>query len=569
MRFSRRVPVPAPRSDVHRSSILTLAMLASTVLVLPPLARAETPIRFTDVTDSTGVDFVHTIGDDKMSNIVESSAVGCALLDYDGDGWLDIYLVNGVHLPGLSDEQVPDRTKLLHASDRLYRGRGDGTFEDVTSKAGILPGGYGMGVAVGDYDNDGDPDLYVTNYGRNLLYRNGGNQTFEEVGQAAGVADERFGVGAVFFDYDGDGDLDLYLGNYLEYDPKRGVASATHGFPPPTAYKGQPNCLYRNEGNGSFTDVTKGSGTEGLFGRTMGVGVFDYDDDGKPDLFVANDAMENHLLQNLGDGKFAEAALLCGLAYGASGETTGAMSAEIGDVDGDGRMDMFVPDFTYTCLYLNQGEGFFVDDARRAGISLVCGRYVSWGAVLADFDLDTDLDLYIANGDAYHLKGHQDLLMVNDGHGQFRDISAECGPWFHKQRVGRGVASGDIDNDGDLDLLVAHLNDRPALLRNDSARDDRHWLMVKLQGRTGQSNRDAFGSRIFCRIRAADGTLRTLVRRYYSAGSYMCVHDARAHFGLGQATTIPEIEIRWPNGAIQKLKDLKVDQVLTVQQPAP
>ncbi len=459
-------------------------------------APARSEVRFTDVTKAAHLEFVHTIGDDKMTNIVEASGVGCAMLDFDGDGWLDIYMVNGVHLDGVSDPDAPDKPQRRTATDRLYRNRGDGTFEDVTEKAGILPGGYGMGVVVGDYNNDGRPDIYVSNYGLNRLYKNLGGGRFAEVAEEAGVEDKRFSVGVVFVDYDRDGDLDLYVGNYLEFDPDYKVAYDTDTFPGPSAYEPQVNSLYRNEGNGTFTDVTTQSQLGEHLGRTMGVGVFDYDDDGHPDLFVPNDAMENFFFRNAGNGRFEEMALMTNVAFGMNGEARGAMGAEIGDVNGDSLVDLFVPDFTYTCLYINLGDGFFEDQARQAGIAALCDKHVSWGASLVDLDLDADLDLYVSNGDANHLIPHANLLFINDGKGVFAEVSESAGLTSHENGVSRGAVAGDIDNDGDLDLLVAQLNNSPLLLRNDTPHEDKHWLMLNLEGAEGRSNRDGTGARV-------------------------------------------------------------------------
>jgi hypothetical protein len=551
------------------ATLVRLAVLCLPLAVLPwgaPVAAlGEDPssISLVDVTSKSGIEFVHTIGDEKMTNIVESTGVGCALFDFDGDGWLDIYLVSGVHLDGLSDPQTLNRDRLRTASDKLYRNRGDWTFEDVSERAGILAGGYGMGVAVADYDNDGRRDLYVSNYGPNRLYRNLGDCSFEELGQKAGVCDTSFGVGCAFFDFDGDTNLDLYVGNYLDYVPD---FDAPGGFPGPTAYQGQVNRLFRNNGNGSFADVTSSAGIDTYPGHTMGVGVFDFNEDGRWDLFVANDAMENFFFENSGDGKFKENALLTNIAFGANGDARGAMGAEVGDINGDGRLDLFVPDFTHTCLYINQGNGFFDDQARRAGISIICGHYVSWGAALVDLDLDSDLDIYIANGDARQLLGHPDLVFLNNGEGWFVEASKKIGLADLKKRVSRGVASGDFDNDGDLDLLVVNLNDRPVLLRNDTPRKNRHWLMLDLVGRSGLSNRDAIGTLVRCYLPQQKGEAKTIVRQRTSGGSYMCVHDHRLHFGLGDVTVVPRVEIRWPNGTVQTIENVKSDQILRIEQ---
>jgi hypothetical protein len=537
--------------------------LLSLACVFLTAAPALSQICFTDVTKSAGINFVHTIGDDRMSNIVEASGVGCALLDFDGDGWLDIYLVNGVHMAGVSDPDFADKQRLSQATDRLYRNRGDGTFEDVTEKAGILPGGYGMGVVTGDYNNDGKVDLYVSNFGPNRLYKNLGNGQFEDVAARAGVDDRRFSVGVVFVDYDRDGDLDLYVGNYLEFDPDYKVAYESDTFPGPSAYEPQINSLYRNNGDGTFTDVTTEAQLSQHAGRTMGVGVFDYDDDGHPDLFVPNDAMENFFFRNRGDGRFEEMALMTNVAFGMNGEARGAMGAEVGDVNSDNLVDLFVPDFTYTCLYINLGDGFFEDQARQAGIAALCDKHVSWGAALADLDLDADLDLYVSNGDANHLIPHANLLFSNDGQGVFTEVSEAAGLADQQDGVSRGVVAGDIDNDGDLDLLVAQLNGPPVLLRNDTRRAENHWLMLQLVGKAGKSNLDAIGARVRCKLPDGDNVL---IRYRSSSGSYMSVHDPRIHLGLGRVDRIPELEIRWPDESLQTLRDVAADRVLTVTQ---
>jgi hypothetical protein len=520
----------------------------------------EVRVQFEDVTAKAGITFQHTIGDNELSSLVEATGAGCAFLDYDNDGWLDVFLVNGVHLPGLSDPSTPNADALKAASSRLYHNRGDGTFEDVTKKAGILPGGYGIGVLVGDYDNDGFVDIFVTQYGTNRLYHNNGNGTFTEVAKEAGVAEPGFWVGACFLDYDLDGKLDLFVGSYVKYDED---FNRTHGkvndFPGPLAYPPTLSQLYRNLGNGKFTNVTAAAGIKSP-GRAMGVGSFDYNDDGWPDIFVSNDAMENHLLQNNGAGTFKEGAALAGVAYGAMGEVTGAMAVETGDVNGDGRLDLYVPDFRQSCLYVNLGKGFFDDQGMVSGIAKAVGDHIQWGAALADFDNNGTLDLYVSRGDANSLAGYEDRLLLNDGTAHFTDISSTAGPWFKEARPGRGVARGDFDNDGKLDVLVLNLNGAPVLLRNTSTLPGRHWLMLKLIGHT--SNHDAIGARVRCFLGES-----VLVRERVSAGSYCCSHDPRLHFGLGNVAVVPQIEIRWPSRKVQRLTQVKADQILTVHEP--
>ena len=556
--FARKLKIISGKSSGASAfqSFLLLA-LAFTASAAPP---PEVGVTFEDVTAKAGIAFKHTMGDSELSSLVEATGVGCAFLDYDNDGWLDIYLVNGCHLPGLSDPRTPNAEALKSATGRLYRNRGDGTFEDATKQAGILPGGYGIGVVAGDYDNDGFADLFETHYGTNRLYHNNGNGTFSEVARQAGVADAGFFVGACYLDYDNDGQLDLFAGSYVKYDDGY---NRKHGkvndFPGPLAYPPTLSQLHRNLGSGRFTNVTAVAGIK-TPGRAMGVGSFDYDDDGWPDLFVSNDAMENHLLHNKGDGTFKEEALMAGVALGAMGETTGAMAVETGDVNGDGRIDLFIPDFTQSCLYINLGKGFFDNQTAVAGITRAVGGHIQWGAALADLDLDGALDLYVSRGDANSLTGYEDRLLLNDGKARFTDISGSAGPWFQQARLGRGVARGDFDNDGKMDLLVANLNDSPVLLKNTSALPDRHWLMIKLVGHT--TNRDAIGARIRCVL--GD---KILVRERVSAGSYCCSHDPRMHFGLGKTTVVPEIEIRWPSHKVQKLTNVKADQILTVHEP--
>ncbi len=528
-------------------------------------SKETAPIVFTDVTTRAGIDSIETIGDDEMTNIVESAGAGCGFLDYDNDGWLDIYLVSGYWQKGLSDPKLDPqkRAKLASATDRLYRNRGDGTFEDVTRKAGLARPAYGMGVIAADYDGDGDKDLYVTNYGPNFLYRNNGNGTFTDVAVSAGVDSPGFSVGAAFFDYNNDGRLDLYVGHYVEYDPEYQFFYAPDGFPGPLAYTGQQDRLFRGKPDGTFTDVTTASGiVVDPIGRAMGVGAFDYNRDGHIDLFVSNDAMENFLFRNTGDGTFVNEAWEMGVALGENGEATAAMGVEIADYDGDSLLDVFVPDMTFTCLYRGVSKQGFEDRAGRSGLSPVMGQYVGWGGVFADFNLDGALDLFISNGDVHHLEPHEDVVFVGDAgsdRGRFTDVSETAGAYMKKKFVGRGVAGGDFDNDGDIDVLITNLNDPPVLLRNDTPRRDKHWLIVDLIGRG--ANRDAIGAVVTVRVGK-----RTLTSLRRSGGGYLSQHDLRLHFGLGEHEKIKTLEVLWPDGTRQDMTNVRADQILVVRQ---
>lgn len=552
---SDRRPRQPKGNTLGLMAILCAGVFSSSVWGKPP-------VLFTEVAQRAGIDFVETLGDDDMTNIVESVGVGCGFVDYDGDGWLDIYLVNGHWLKGLSNPKLDakEREKLARVTDKLYRNKGDGTFEDVTRRAGITKPAYGMGVVVADYDADGDPDIYVTNFGPNQLFRNNGNGTFTDVAAQAGVSEPRFSVGAVFFDYNGDGRLDLFVGNYVDYDPDYQFYYAPDGFPGPLDYTGQGDSLFRGNPDGTFTNVTASAGIDiEPHGRAMGVAAFDFNADGFQDLFVANDAMENFLFINRGDGAFENRAFENGVAFGENGDATAAMGVELADVDGDGLFDVFVPDMGFCCFYRNTGGGVFEDSAARSGVASVMGQYVGWSGLLADFNLDTRIDLYISNGDSHHLEAHEDVIFLGDGRGHFADVSETAGDWMNQKRVGRGAAQGDFDNDGDVDILVTHLNDRPALLRNDTPRGNRHWLTIELIG--APPNRDALGAVV--KVKVGD---QTLLRARRAGGAYLSQHDPRLHFGLGEHSEVARVEVRWPDGTRQTLENVKADRSITIRQ---
>ncbi len=548
------------RQDFGRNA-QTLASSATSLLLLWAFLISRAPADdtlpiFTDVTEQAGIEAKHSFGDFDLSNIVEGSGAGASLLDYDGDGHLDIYLVNGCWHPDVSDSRGrPLRGKL---SNTLYRNQGDGTFVDVTKTAGVGHQGFGFAASSADYDRDGDLDLYVLNYGPNVFYRNNGDGTFTDITEETGLGDSRWSLSGAWFDYDDDGDLDVYVGNYLEYD--RGKFRDYYpaaGYPGPLSYAGQQDAMYRNNGDGTFSDVTEEAGIINPDGRAMSATVADLNGDGKLDVYVANDAMENFYYRNLGGGKFVEDGLITGLSFGEAGQGVSSMGPTTGDVDRDQRMDVFIPDMGYGCLLLNQGE-YFEDRTARSRLALVCGQYTGWGGVLFDYDNDGYLDVFVSNGNAHHEYSEEDVLMHNDGKGAFTDVARRSGPYFSEKYVGRGTAYADYDNDGDLDLLVRNLNDVPRLLRNDGGNGS-HWLAVV--PRLAGGKLDAVGAR----VRVTTGDL-VQVRELIPVTGYVSQSDPRAYFGLGEAEKADRIEVLWPNGKTTVLDDVAADQILTVVQ---
>jgi hypothetical protein len=509
-----------------------------------------------DITQQAGIDFTHNFGDDEMSNLIESNAAGCAFFDYDGDEDLDVYLVNGAYMDKISHIRGRiNKGKLFNA---LYRNNGDLKFTDVTNEAGVGHQGMGMAVVTADYDNDGDQDMFVSNWGPNVFYRNNGDGTFSDITREAGVENDLFGIGSTFLDYDQDGFLDLYVGNYIEYDPDYQYFYAAEKFPGPLAYHGQPDILYHNNGDGTFSDVTHQAGVYNAEGRAMGVTSCDFDDDGDWDIFVANDAMENYLYRNNGDGTFTDVALQTATGFGQNGEATSAMSGEFGDIDMNGLVDIIVPDMAYGCIYKNTGSGYFEEMSARMGLAVACGQYTSWSCNIFDFNHDGFTDLFITNGHPHRLIGEEDLLLLNNQGKRFENISHHLGKDFQEKFVGRGSAVGDFDNDGDLDILILNLNSRPRLLSNDGDNKG-NWLLIHLIG--SKSNRDGIGAKI--EIKTSDFSQ---VRWRMSSSGYLSQSDFRVHFGLGETENVNQIEIHWPTGKIQTLTEVKVNQLIKVKE---
>ncbi|HEX5706800.1 MAG TPA: CRTAC1 family protein [Pyrinomonadaceae bacterium] len=542
------------------------AALLSATLFSPPRPHAQTTsgVRFADVTREAGITFSHVSTPEKRY-IVESMSGGVALLDFDNDGHLDIYFVNS-----LTVDLVKTKGKTRSA---LYRNRGDGTFQDVTDKAGVGDIGWGMGVAVGDYDNDGLADIYVTCVGPNRLLRNKGDGTFVDVTVRAGVGDPRWSAGAAFVDYDHDGHLDLFVSNYVAFDfnnmPEfgrdktcqfKGVAVQCG----PRGLPGEGDSLYRNNGDGTFTDVTKKAGVtdpNGYYG--MGVIASDFDEDGLTDIFVANDSTPNFLYRNQGDGTFKEIGFLSGTALNENGAAQGCMGVTVADYDHDGRLDLFVTNFDddYNTLYRNDGRNSFSDVSYAAKVAAVSFPYVGWGTKFFDYDNDGWVDLFVANGHVYpQIKNfHQrNFVHRNLRDGTFNEVGEQLGAPFAERRAGRGAAFGDLDNDGDIDIVVNNLDGPPTLLRNDGGNAS-NSVLVKTIG--VRSNRDGIGARV--RVVAGDLTQKDEVR---GGDSYISQSDPRLHFGLERRTKIDLIEVRWPSGAVDKITGAKVNSLITIKE---
>jgi len=523
-----------------------------------------------DVAREAGLGRVVLAGRPAKDHLLDSAGTGAGWLDYDGDGLLDAYVVNSWRMAG---DEIAERGR-----NALYRNRGDGTFEDVTEGAGVGgEGHYGAGLAIADYDADGWPDILVTNFGPNVLYRNRGDGTFVNVAPEAGIEAPGWNTGAAFFDADGDGDLDLFVAGYIDCSLEevlatvpsldwKGVTKVAYG---PFGLTGAPDHFFRSDGAGGFEEATEEAG---LVDKSLGFGfavrAFDLEGDGDLDLYVANDSDANYLYRNEGDGTFQEVGMWSGAALDDSGLAQAGMGVAAGDADGDGVLDLLVTNFSedFTTLYRADGRGFFEDVSRAVGIGASTYSSLSWGTALLDLDNDADLDLVVANGHIYpQVDSHPefgltyaqpDLLLENTSDGTFEDASGRAGPGFALLRSSRGLAAGDYDDDGDLDLLITALDEPPTLLRNESGCGA--WLSVSCRVEPGE------GTAIGTRVTATVGS-RTLVRDLASNGSYLSVHDPRLHFGLGTASRVDRLEIRFPDGSLEVLEDVPCNQRLVIR----
>lgn len=509
---------------------------------------------FVDVTNASGIDFVHNMGDDHLSNVIESVGSGCAFLDINQNGYLDLYIANGSFHDVISSGERPQTL----TGNVLYENLGNGRFRNITNRAGVGDTGYSMGLAVADFNNNGYPDIYITNHGPNVLYENNGDGTFTDVTERAGVAGDKSSAGAVWLDFNNNGLLDLYVANYVEFNPALNLVYAPDGYPGPLNFPGQPDVLYRNNGDGTFTDVTEEMGVFNREGRAMGVGSLDLNGNGYPDIFVANDAMANYLYMNEGGSGFRDTAIRSGVAFNRGGEATASMGVSFADYNNNGLIDFFVSDDSYNSLYQNQGGGLFRDVSFPAGIAVASGQYVGWSAAFIDYNNNMQQDIYVVNGELKHLHGQEDQIFENIGNGNFRDVSGEHGPYFHEAMVGRGGCFADYDNDGDIDVFIVNLHEEAVLLRNDIGNLN-NWIMINLVGT--ESNRDGIGAT----VRITTGEI-TQTAQKTGGGQYLSNNDPRLHFGLSDHEVIDRIEISWPSGIEQILENVEVNQILTIEE---
>ena len=525
------------------------------------VVAAEAQVQYREVAQEAGIDFQHYNGAQGEYYYVETFGAGAAFFDADGDGWQDLYLINGAHLSGPLPPTPP--------INRLYRNAGDGTFADLSVASGTGDQGYGMGCAAGDFDNDGDQDLYATNFGPNVLLSNDGSGRFADVTQTAGVGDGRWGTSTGFLDFDNDGDLDLFVANYVHFSLQGNIQcqrGAIRFYCEPSTYAPIGDVLYRNEGR-RFVDVTKRMGIRAV-GRGLGVAFADSDLDGDTDIYVANDGTPNFLYENQGT-RFVEIGLRAGVQYNEDGHAEAGMGVDFGDFDNDGYADLFVTNYSRetNTLYWNDGRGRFADFTAHFGLGAPSYLPLGFGTKFMDYDNDGDLDLYVGNGhvvdnieqlDADLRYAQPDLMLRNQGGAHFEEVSDLLGDDFVVESVVRGAAAADWDNDGDLDLLMTTVAGRPRLLRNDGG-NRQHWIELLL---VGAGQRDALGARVTV---TAGGARQ--VRERQSGGSYLSGHDPRLHFGLGRATKA-DVTIRWPDGQVQTLAAVDANQIVRVVQPA-
>jgi enediyne biosynthesis protein E4 len=520
-------------------------------------------IIYTDVTTRAGIDFKYTFGDYSYKNILESSGSGITVFDFNNDKLMDLFMMNGTYIEGISD---PDGKIFKNTSDKLYKNNGDGTFTDVTKKSGINDTNWSMAAGAIDYDNDGDQDLYLLNYGPNVFYRNNGDGTFTDITTTLGLRGPeklngfiKWSIGVSFLDHNLDGRLDAMVGNFLAFDPDYFTQATPNIMPHPSEYKGQASMLYEQQPDGKFVDVTIKNNLFYPDSKCMGLTVFDYDDDGDLDIFQANDHQLNFMFRN-DDGIYKEVGVQIGVAANSQGIGTGSMHGTIGDVDGDGLIDILVVDLSYGALYRNTGNGLFEDITEVSGVQGPLAGKGAWAAALFDYDNDGDPDIVSANGTAEELLLQYPLLLENDGKGHFKDVGKEHGTYFTVKRSGRGLAVLDYDNDGDMDIIVTHvdLKATASLLRNDGGNSG-HWMGLTLIGKNGPA------SAIGAKVTVTTGTKKQVFVNQWTT-SYLSNNDPRLHVGLGSEKTIDVLEVSWTGGKKEIYKNIAADRYITIME---
>jgi hypothetical protein len=534
------------------------AKAAFALLALCFAAGAQGPIRFEDVTGASGIGYVHSIGAEKLGSLLESTGAGCVWFDYNNDGKPDLFVTSGRPLgPGMHPYPLKKPpAEMPH--NHLYRNDGNGKFTDVTEQAGVGGDSFSFGAIAADFDNDGYTDLLVTSYGRVTLYRNKGDGTFEDVTEKAGLHVTGWAIGAAWLDYDRDGCVDLFIGRYVKFDPEYRSYYAADNYPGPLDYAPESNLLFHNTCKGTFEDVSEKAGIARHKGRAMGVTAADFDGDGYPDIYVANDKTENFLFHNLGNGTFEEIAVESGTAFGQNGESTSEMGPVFFDIENKGRADLWVSDSKYSRLLQNNGKLSFTDITQEAGISQWAGQYTSWGTGAHDFDNDGLKDILVFHGGLIHMVPQEHSVFRNLGGAKFQDVSTTAGPFFQVKTVGRGACFADYDNDGKVDAFLVNLGAPGKLLHNVTANAG-HWLEVRLVGT--KSNRDGIGTT----VEVMAGGLRQKSERVAGSG-YLSQDDWRLHFGLGSARKAEQVIVKWPSGIRQVVENVTADQVIEVRE---